>query len=515
MYLTHLLHRAVQLQPHRPLTVCADRERTAQEVVERVARLAGSLHALGVGEGDRVGILAFNCDRYYETLMATWWIGAIANPLNCRWSSAEVTAALDDAGTDVLFVDDEALSVMNDVPTRTLVHIGEGATPEGCHSFEKLVAEGECIEDSRVGDLTPAALLYTGGTTGTPKGVVHTHHSMLMSSFGTHYLSRAYEPGGGALVIAPLFHIAALLGMVSQSIAGGTLVFEPKFEAGTVLALVEKHRLTTITVTSTMVQALCSHPDLEKRELSSLVNMIYGAAPMPEAVLTQAMSAFPNVDFCQGYGMTETAVITVLTGADHRAGGRRLTSAGRTSPHAENRIVDPDGVELPRGVVGEIVSRGDHVMQGYWNRPEETAAVLRGGWLHTGDLGYMDDEGYLYIVDRAKDMIITGGENVFSTEVENAISHHPAVADCAVIGVPDRLWGERVHAVVVLQDGATLSLDELRLHVKTLIAGFKSPRSLDFVDKLPRTATGKTSKLDLRTRFARSESDLQSPEENQ
>jgi len=228
--------------------------------------------------------------------------------------------------------------------------------------------------------------------------------------------------------------------------------------------------------------------------------ILYGASPITEAVLGRAMEALPHADFVQAYGMTELGLITLLDGEDHRR-GHRLGSAGRAVAHAEVRIVDGDGEEVPRGTVGEVAARGGHVMSGYWGKPDETAAAVRDGWLHTGDGAYMDDEGYVFIVDRIKDMIITGGENVYSVEVEDALGRHPALATCAVIGVPDDTWGERVHAIVVLSPGAEATPGELCDHARGLIAGYKVPRSVEFVEMLPLSGAGKVLKRELRTRY--------------
>ena len=293
----------------------------------------------------------------------------------------------------------------------------------------------------RAGGDTLAALIYTGGTTGTPKAVMHSHRSLSTALLGGTGFARSCEIGGITLVMAPLFHIAALLGMMAQTVVGGTVVFANRFDAGDVLGLIAGRRVTTMTAIPSMLQMLYNHPAFSDTDVTSVKSIVYGAAPMPAAILERAMSRFPNANFVQGYGMTETAVIVSLLGSDHRAGGPRLRSAGRASLHAEIIIVDREGNEVPRGTVGEIVTRGAHIMLGYWNRPEETAEALRGGWLHTGDLAYMDDEGYIFIVDRAKDMIITGGENVYSAEVEDAVANHPAVLRCAVIGLPDAQWG--------------------------------------------------------------------------
>lgn len=499
MHLTQLLHRAVQQQPHQPLTVCGRRERTAPHISDSVARLTGALRERGVGPGDRVGILAFNSDRHFEALMATWWLGAVATLVNRNWSAAEVVDAVDGAGSTCVLVDEECLPLVAGLDAATTtVYLGDGPAPAGMPSYDDLVSAGPAVADVRAGGDALAALIYSGGTTGKSKAVMHSHRSLTISILGGTGFARSCEPGGVALVMAPLFHIAALLGMLAQTMVGGTLVFANRFDPDEVLGLITDRRVNTMTSIPSMLQMLYNHPSFPDTDVTSVRSIVYGAAPMPTAVLDRAMAAFPNANFVQGYGMTETAVIVSLLGADHRVGGARLRSAGRASLHAETVIMGDNGEEAPRGTVGEIVTRGDHVMLGYWNNPAETAAALRGGWLHTGDLGYMDDEGYIFIVDRAKDMIITGGENVYSAEVEDAITNHPAVLRCAVIGLPDARWGERVHAVVVLAPGLIATAQEIRDHVKAQIAGYKAPHTVSFVDALATTATGKTDKRSMR-----------------
>ena len=264
------------------------------------------------------------------------------------------------------------------------------------------------------------------------------------------------------------------------------------------LETIARHRVTTALLVPTMLQRVVDHPALPEFDLSSVRALLYGASPVSEAVLKRAMRAFPRAAFTQLYGMTEAAGTTTMLGPDEHRSGRKLRAAGRAAAHAEVRIVDEQDRELPRGAIGEVTCRGGHVMSGYWNRPRETVEALRGGWLHTGDAGYMDDDGYVYLVDRVKDMIVSGGENVYSAEVENAIASHPAVASCAVIAVPDPAWGERVHAVVVLRPGHTASAEEIREHCKTLIAAYKAPRSCEFADRLPLSAAGKVLKRELR-----------------
>ncbi|MFE7242995.1 long-chain fatty acid--CoA ligase [Streptomyces sp. NPDC057580] len=511
MYLTQALHRALQQFPDRLMTVCGDRSRTTREVADRVSRLAASFLGLGVQQGDRVGILALNSDRYHETFFATWWMGGVAHPINTRWSSAEIAYAVADSGTQILLLDDSFADLGPELRERcpglhTLIHCGDGPTPEGMLSYEEMIAGFDPVPDLRRGGDELAMLLYSGGTTGLPKGVMTSHRSLLTSAFGSMLINRSVWPGSVTLVTAPLFHIAAFCSWYNQSVVGGTLVFLPTFSAEGFLAAVQRHWVTTCILVPVMVQMVCEHPEFHSYDVSSLATITYGGAGSPQSLLQRAMKAFPGAGFTQGYGMTETGVLTVLGREEHRAGGSRLRSAGRATATVEIAVVSPGGRELPPGVVGEIVTRGEHVMCGYWGKPEQTAQAMRDGWMHTGDAGYLDEDGYLYIVDRLKDMIITGGENVYSAEVENAVASHPAVASCAVIGVPDEHWGERVHAVIVLRPGMTSTEQEVRAHAKTLIAGYKAPRSVEFVNELPMSAAGKILKRELRnTRTNRTE----------
>ncbi|HKS51253.1 MAG TPA: AMP-binding protein, partial [Pseudonocardiaceae bacterium] len=345
---------------------------------------------------------------------------------------------------------------------------------------------------------------YTGGTTGFPKGVMLSHANLITSALGA-LTTGTFGAGGRFLAAAPMFHMGGLIPILSAFITGGTHVAVPRFDPVAVMRAIECHRVTDTVLIPIMIQLLVDHPQCAEHDLSSLQRLVYGGSPISVAVLDRARKALPQTDFAQLYGQTELSpTATILMPADHEESGPqpgRLRSGGQAAPHAEVRIVDPEGRELPRGQIGEVACRGGHVMLGYWGKPEQTAAALRNGWVHTGDAGWMDDDGYVYVSDRLKDMIVTGGENVYSTEVENAVSAHPAVANCAVVAVPDDLWGERVHAVVVRKPGAEVTGAEIRDHVKSLIAGYKAPRTVEFVDVLPATPTGKVLKRELRARY--------------
>ncbi len=305
------------------------------------------------------------------------------------------------------------------------------------------------------------------------------------------------------MLTAPLFHIGALLSWYGQTLLGGTLVFLPTFTPEGVLSAIDEHRVTGCALVPAMIQRICEHPDFGTYDVSSLEFIGYGASGTPQSLLDRALEHFPSVNFIHVYGMTETGVLTVLGGAEHRAGGARLRSTGRATPIVEIAVIAPDGHPLPPGQVGEVVTRGDHVMAGYWGKPEDTATALRDGWMHTGTGGYLDDAGYLYIVDRLKDMIITGGENVYSAEVENALAAHPAVASCAVIGVPDPDWGRTGARRGRATPPATRSPPKNYVPTPRPSSPVtRPPRTVDFVGALPVSGTGKILKRELRAAFA-------------
>lgn len=509
MNITHGLRRALQINPTGLATVFGGRRRNWREIGERVSRLGAGLRSLGANPGDRVAILSLNSDRYLELYLATAWAGAVIVPLNIRWSPKENEDAMRDCRAQVLFVDKTfaatGASLANALPGLKLVFADDGHGPAGIESYEALLLRSQPIPDAMRAGTDLAGIFYTGGTTGRSKGVMLSHGNLMANAMNA--IGEGLFPNSSVyLHAAPMFHLANGAAMYSLLLNGGSNVIIQGFTPEGVMAAFQNEQVTDVLLVPTMIQMLVDHPALGSYDLSAVKNIIYGASPISEAVLGRAIAALPNVQFTQAYGMTELSPIaTILHWHEHigdsRAKGRHR-GAGRATLGCEVRIVDADDKPLPVGAVGEIAVRGDNVMMGYWERPEETSKAVIDGWMHTGDGGYMDEDGFIYVVDRVKDMIISGGENVYSVEVENAIAQHPAVAQCAVIGIPSEQWGEQVHAVVVTKNGAKVSAGELIEFSKTLIAGYKCPRSVDISENpLPLSGAGKVLKRELRKPF--------------
>ena len=505
------LRKFLDSKPQAIATIFGDRQRTWAEIGARVQRFAGALREMGVAHGDRVAVLSQNNDNYFEIYLAVAWAGAVIVPLNVRWSQAENEDALRDCRASVLVTDDVfagmAATLAEAIGDLPLAYMGETLAPAGFADYERLIESATPVDDAMRQGADLAGIFYTGGTTGRSKGVMLSHHNLMLNavvSLGAGLL----EQGSRYMHVAPMFHLGNGGAMYANMLAGGSNVMLPAFTPGAVAAAIARHRVTHMMLVPTMIQMFVDLPDTDGHDLSSLSQIIYGASPMSEAVLDRAMQRLPGVRFMQGYGMTELSpVATFLYPEDHlgenRARGRHR-SAGRPVPTCELRIVDENDNPLPRGEVGEIIVRADTVMMGYWERPAETAAAIIDGWMHTGDGGYMDADGYVYVADRLKDMIISGGENVYSVEVENVLAQHPAVAQCAVIGIPSERWGEQVHAVVMLRPGTEASSEELIAFCRERIAGYKCPRGVDLsAEPLPLSGAGKILKRTLRDRYTK------------
>jgi acyl-CoA synthetase (AMP-forming)/AMP-acid ligase II len=509
MYLTQSLRRAAQLRGDRRATLYEGRERSWREVASRVERFAGALASLGVQPGDRVALLGKNSDAYIEWYYAVPWAGGISVPLNYRWSVAENVYALNDTAAEVLLIDDHFIETLPELRRRhpalqTVIHAGKAPTPEGALSYETLIDDAAPIEDRSAGPDAPFVIFYTGGTTGHPKGVTLSSLN-LWASTATLITASELTARDRYLHCAPVFHLAGAAQTFAITAVGGSHVLTSMFEPGEALRLLDQERITYASLVPIMLQMVLQHPDFAGHDLSALERVLYGASPISDAVLQAAMRQLPQVRLVQAYGQTELSPIaTILAPEFHTLEGpnaAKRTSAGCATFATEVRIVAEDGVEVPRGTVGEIACRGPNVMLGYWNRPDLTAKTIVDGWVRTGDAGRMDEDGFVFVVDRVKDMIITGAENVYSAEVENALMQHPAVDSCAVIGIPDARWGEAVHAVVVRKAGLELDDETLIAHARDLIAHYKCPRSVEFRDAMPLSAAGKILKRELREAY--------------
>ena len=471
---------------------------------DRVLRLANALGTeLGIERGDRVAILALNSHHYLELYHACYLGAGVINPLNLRLAAKELAFILNDSGTEVVFTDflfsgllEQARPELEHL--RSVVLIGEGDVPHDV-KFEDLIAAGKPVIPDEPEETDHVVLMYTGGTTGLPKGVLLSQRAEMLNLY---HVAVAIGLGDDRVYLhqTPMFHAASMAAVLGVPALGGQSVFIPLFDPPGVLDLIEKYEVNQTVMVPTMIAMVLQHPDFKPERMASLEYLTYGASPMPGALLKQLIELYPNLNISQGYGMTEcSSVLTFLTDEDHRKGGDLLSSAGRPMIGVSLTIQDDEGNILPPGESGEVCARAGNFMDEYWKRPKETEEAFRGGWYHTGDMGKLDDQGYLYLVDRVKDMIVTGGENVYSVEVENAIASHPAVAQVAVIGIPHDKWGEQVHAIVVLKEGQTATEEDIANHAREHIAGYKVPKSVEFrSEPIPLSGAMKPLKRELR-----------------
>jgi len=484
-------------------------EASYAEHLGRIARACAAMRELGIAPSDPFAVLAGASHGYVELWRAALAGGGVINPLNTRLAAEEIFYILNDSGAEVVFVDTTHAPTLaaarERLPKlRLIVQLGDAALEPACDlRLEDLLAAAGATQalPAEPGEDDAAVLMYTGGTTGLPKGVVLSQRAIVLV---IHRMAMAYpiEPGMRFLSFMPLFHIGGISAWGLLLPFGGRSVILPSFEPAAVNAAIQTHEIQMIGAVPTMLALMLEHESFASDALASLRLILYGAAPMPPPLLSRLMTLFPKLALGQAYGMTECAsTATALTPQDHERGGEILRSVGRTLLGVELEVRDADGVSLPQGEIGEIYLRCDSLMTEYWAKPEQTAASLVDGWYRTGDAGRVDPEGYLFLADRVKDMIVTGGENVYSLDVEHAIVSHPSVRQVAVVGIPDDTWGERVHAFVVC-DPATTTENDLEAHARQTIAGFKVPRSWTLQDApLPLSAAGKVLKRTLRERL--------------
>lgn len=503
----HLLEKAAERWPRSPSVSFEGRTYSWQETHSRCQGLAHALAGLGVAAGDRVAYLGFNSHWCFELFFAAPMAGAIVVPVNFRLSVGEMVTCIEDAEPAVLLVDEhhleQAAAIVGACPwLKAVVYAGHGAVPRDMIGYEQLLTEakGTTLEPS--GNDDTLVIFYTGGTTGRSKGVMLTHINQFTNALGGISWYRMVERETH-LLASPMFHTAAGSRVYTATMTGTHTVILSRFDVVDVMQLVERYRINTMQIVPTMLQMMLDHPDFSGFDLSSLRLITYGAAPMPVALLERALKVLPRVSFAQSYGMTEASpVVTVLDGEDHSLEATRLPrleSVGRPVFHNHVRIVDGERRRLPPGEVGEIVVKGSNVMKGYWRAPELTNAVLQDGWYYTGDSGYLDEDCYLFLVGRIKDMIVSGGENVYPIEIENILSRHPAVRECAVIGVPHEKWGESVHAVIRLVAPDSVTEQDIKAYCRERIAHYKCPTAVTFVDDpLPVSTVNKILKTEIR-----------------
>jgi len=517
MILTEPLMKALKFFPKKEAIVCGERRWTYQEFYDRVNRLSHYLKDLGVEKNDKVAILHPNCHYFLEAYYGITQIGAISVPINCRLSSGEIAFILQDSESKILIADpmfqkqvDPIRGEIKDIVG--IIWTGEGKVNKesGDLNYEMVLHQTNfsALPETRITDDDIAQIYYTSGTTGRPKGVMLSHKNVNTHALGT--IAELHLTDSDVWIhVAPLFHLADAWATWAITWVGGTHILIREFDAKIVLETIEREKVTLTNLIPTMLNLMVNHPEVGRFDYSSLRVLLSGGAPIAPEVVRKVVETF-KCDYIQTYGMTETSpYLTLSILKDHlkklsyEDQLRFKSKTGREFIGVELKVVNERGGEIKRDEkeVGEIIVKGDIVTKGYWKLPEETKKSIKDGWLYTGDMAVMDEEGYVTIVDRKKDMILTGGENVYSTEVENILYMHPAILECAVVGVPDQKWGEAVKGIVVLKPGQKATAEEIIQFCKDRIARYKAPKSIDFIDALPRTGSGKIHKKGLRDKY--------------
>ena len=505
-----IIYRNALLYPGQEAFVYGDTRITFSEFNTRVNKLIHALQAMGVKKGEVIGILSWNCLEYADVYGAAMKGGFIASPFNPRLREDELEYIINYSEVNTIFVGPELLEVANSLRPRlpkvkNFISF-EGSAPSMIAHHDLLASHSGQEPDVQVDEDDPVCIIYTSGTTGVPRGALYTQRRFIEDS-KTLVIDMGLQPGHKRVLITPLFHVAGNTHFRSSLYIGGCNIILKFFDPAATLQIIQNERATHMDFVPTHLVAMLNLPDLNKYDISSMKFLWYGASPMPLEVLKKGMKVFGPI-FAQGYGQSESGpAISHLSKEDHNVLDRpekeqkKLVSAGRPDIGVQVRIVDDEGNDVKPGEVGEIIVWSKHIMVEYWHKPDDTRANIVNGWLHTGDMGYYDEEGYIYIVDRRKDMIISGGENVYPREVEEILYRHPVVLEATVIGIPDPYWVERVHAVVVTKKGASTTAEELIAFCKERIAGYKAPKSVEFVDSLPKNPAGKILKRELREKY--------------
>jgi fatty-acyl-CoA synthase len=494
-----LAHHAMRT-PDKAIAVSEGETTTYAAMATRAAALAGGLSGRGVGRGDVVALLSYNCPEFLETIFAANYLGAIAMPINWRLAAPEVRYILEHSGARALACDESLVDLANGATKgieATLVRASVSPLPpEGWTTVAELRGNSATVEPVPAAADDVHRLMYTSGTTGRPKGVMITHANLAWKNLA-HLVEFGFTSADLGLACGPLYHVGALdLTTTSLIAAGATTIMHRAFDAAEVVDELERSRVTTVWLAPAMVNAIMALPDVERRDLSSLRVIINGGEKMPIPLIERLQRTFPSAWFADAYGLTET--VSGDTFLDRDSIVTKLGSVGRPCLYLEVDVWDEEGGSVPAGERGEIVLRGPKVFKGYWRDPDATAAAFAGGWFHSGDIGVRDDDGYLYIVDRLKDMIVSGGENIAGSEVERVLYQHDAVQEAAVVGRPDDRWGEVPVAFVVLRRDAITTANALLDHCRGRLARFKVPTEVTFLDALPRNPSGKVLKRELR-----------------